>query len=123
MACAQKAMLRGVSLASRPYRDLNHCRSESIKLISAIGVPQTYAASWVRSSNDCSGSVSRILYCRSDANRSLSSAGTGLPILSPCRPDDNPPRDESNHLCFWTEYLHPSNSPIRLGMQITARSP
>ena len=38
IACAQKAMLRGVSVTSMPTRALNHCRSASTSEINAIGV-------------------------------------------------------------------------------------
>ena len=39
---------------------LNHWRFSSTRLTSAIGVPQIKAARRDRSSNSCSGSVSRI---------------------------------------------------------------
>ena len=39
IAWAQKETSRGVSETSRPRRDLNHCRSASTKVTSAIGVP------------------------------------------------------------------------------------
>src|SRR5216684_7340612 len=62
IAVEQKAMSRDVSEASRPTRDLNHWRFSSTKEISAMGVLQTNEASKVRSSKDCSGSVSRMAY-------------------------------------------------------------
>ena len=40
IVCAQKAMLRAVSVALTPTRDLNHCRVSSSSVMSAIGVPQ-----------------------------------------------------------------------------------
>src|SRR5207245_6759452 len=62
IAVEQKAMSRDVSEASMPTRDLNHWRSSSIREIRAVGVLQTNEASRVRSSKDCSGSVSRMAY-------------------------------------------------------------
>src|SRR5260370_15783217 len=62
IAVEQKAMSRDVSEASIPTRDLNHWRSSSTREISAMGVSQTNEASRVRSSKDCSGSVSRMAY-------------------------------------------------------------
>src|SRR5882762_3952819 len=62
IAVEQKAMSRDVSEASIPTRDLNHWRSSSTSEISAIGVLQTNEASKVKSSKDCSGSVSRMAY-------------------------------------------------------------
>ena len=58
MACAQKDTSRGVSPSRTPMRDLNHWRCSSTSVIDAIGVSQMPAASRVRSSNDCSVSVS-----------------------------------------------------------------
>src|SRR6267378_3478401 len=58
IAVEQKAISREVSEASMPTRDLNHWRSSSTREISAMGVLQTNEASRVRSSKDCSGSVS-----------------------------------------------------------------
>ena len=60
IVCAQKGMLRAVSVALVPNRDLNHCRSSSSRVMSAIGVPQICDARSVRSSNACSGSGSSI---------------------------------------------------------------
>src|SRR5260370_5585274 len=62
IAVEQKAMSRDVSEAAMPTRDLNHWRSSSTREIKAMGVSQTYEASSVRSSKDCSGSVSRMGY-------------------------------------------------------------
>src|SRR5260370_24932709 len=62
IAVEQKAISREVSEASMPTRDLNHWRSSSTREISAMGVLQTNEASRVRSSKDCSGSVSRMAY-------------------------------------------------------------
>ena len=56
---AKPEMLRGVSVSSTPTRDLNHWRSASTSVINAIGTPQICDASNARSSNRCSGSVSR----------------------------------------------------------------
>ena len=72
MAWAQKAMLREVSRAETPTRALNHCRSASTRLMSAIGVPQISEASSARSSNAFSGSVSRIRYRRRASSRAFS---------------------------------------------------
>ena len=58
IAWAQKATSRGVSVAARPTRALNHCRSSSMRLISAIGVSQMCDASLTTSSKSCSAGVS-----------------------------------------------------------------
>src|SRR5438552_18343428 len=58
-----------------PTRDLNHWRSLSTTLMSAMGVSQTREARVVLSSKDFSGSVSRISYERSAASRSDSFGG------------------------------------------------
>src|SRR5712691_683971 len=76
IAVEQKAMSRDVSEASMPTRDLNHWRSSSIREIRAVGVLQTNEASRVRSSKDCSGSVSRMAYFSKAAI--LPSSLTGL---------------------------------------------
>src|SRR6266550_1701312 len=76
IAVEQKAISRDVSEASMPTRDLNHWRSSSIREISAMGVLQTNEASRVRSSKDCSGSVSRMAYFSKAAI--LPSSLTGL---------------------------------------------
>src|SRR5690348_422530 len=78
MATAQNAMSRGVSDIVTPIFDLNHCRSSSTSEISAIGVLQMNDASKVRSSNACSGSVSRIAYLSSAATRSASLVCIGV---------------------------------------------
>src|ERR1700687_3220580 len=62
MAVEQNAMFREVSVAEIPTLALNHCRSSSTREISAMGVLHTYDARSVRSSNACSGSLSRIAY-------------------------------------------------------------
>src|SRR5271168_1195596 len=81
----QKATSRGVSEMEVPTLDLNHWRSPSISEISAIGVLQTYEASSVRSSNACSGSVSRMAYSSSAATRArpgvCTSLGAGIVVL------------------------------------------
>src|SRR5437667_10671592 len=59
-AVEQKAMSRDVSFASMTTRDLNHWRFSSTREIRAMGVLQINDASRVRSSKDCSGSVSRM---------------------------------------------------------------
>src|SRR5580658_739622 len=74
MAWAQNETLREDSRASIPTRDLNHWRSSSTRLIRATGTPQICEAISVRSSNACSGSVSRILYWRRAFSRPASSA-------------------------------------------------
>ena len=73
MAWVQKAMLREVSRTETPTRALNHCRSASMRLMSAIGVPQISDASSARSSNARSGSVSRMRYRRRASSRAFSS--------------------------------------------------
>ena len=55
MAWVQKAMLRSVWRMPTPTSDLNHCRSSSISVIRAIGVPQMCDASIVRSSKAAFG--------------------------------------------------------------------
>jgi hypothetical protein len=60
IACAQKETSRAVSGASIPTLALNHWRSESTRLIIAIGVPQIWAASRARSSKSLSAGLSRI---------------------------------------------------------------
>src|SRR6266446_3907745 len=75
IAVEQKAMSRDVSVASKPTRDLNHWRSSSTREIKAMGVSQTYEASRVRSSKDCSGSVSRMAYLSRAMMRASSLAG------------------------------------------------
>ena len=57
-ACAQNEVSRGVSAASKPILDLNHCRRSSTSEIRAIGVPQIVAARDARSSSIASGGVS-----------------------------------------------------------------
>src|SRR6267154_598394 len=76
IAVEQNAMSRDVSEASIPTRDLNHWRSSSTREIRAMGVSQTNEASRVRSSKDCSGSVSRMAYFSKAAI--LPSSLTGL---------------------------------------------
>src|SRR5713101_5784954 len=76
IAVEQKAMSREVSEASTPTRDLNHWRSSSTREMRAMGVLQTNEASRVRSSKDCSGSVSRMAYFSKAAI--LPSSLTGL---------------------------------------------
>src|SRR5439155_8388616 len=75
IAVEQKAMSREVSEAVIPTRDLNHWRSSSIREIRAMGVLQTNEARSVRSSKDCSGSVSRMAYLSRAATRASSLAG------------------------------------------------
>src|SRR5713101_4289926 len=75
IAVEQKAMSRDVSAASTPMRDLNHWRSSSTREIRAMGVLQIYEASSVRSSKDCSGSVSRMAYLSRATMRASSLAG------------------------------------------------
>nr|GFD17665.1 hypothetical protein [Tanacetum cinerariifolium] len=60
MAWAQKAMSLGVSLASRPARDLNHCRFSSTSDTNAMGTSSTRATSRVIRSSEASAGVSRI---------------------------------------------------------------
>src|SRR6266849_5803464 len=62
IAVEQKAMSREVSVASMPTRDLNHWRSSPTREMRAMGVLQINEASRVRSSKDCSGSLSRMAY-------------------------------------------------------------
>src|SRR5713226_5971211 len=80
IAVEQKAISREVSEASMPTRDLNHWRSSSTKEISAMGVLQTNEASKVRSSKDCSGSVSRMAYLSRAMTRASSLAGLVMAI-------------------------------------------
>src|SRR5262249_55199203 len=58
-------------------RDLNHCRSASMRVTSAIGVPHREAANCVISSKAVSGNVSRIAYSCRTASRSASLFGRG----------------------------------------------
>jgi hypothetical protein len=60
IACAQNDTLRAVSGTATPIRALNHCRSASTSVMSAIGAAQICEASSARSSNARSGSVSRM---------------------------------------------------------------
>src|SRR5205807_6669390 len=78
MAVEQKAMSRDVSVASRPTRDLNHWRSSSTREINAMGVLQINEASRVRSSKDCSASVSRMAYFSKAATLPASLAGFAI---------------------------------------------
>jgi hypothetical protein len=57
---AQIEALMGVCDLPTPISDLNHCRSASISVIDAIGVPQIIEAMRVMSSNADSRGVSRI---------------------------------------------------------------
>src|SRR5712692_11572737 len=68
-------MSREVSEALMPTRDLNHWRSSSMREMRAMGVLQTNEASRVRSSKDCSGSVSRMAYLSRATMRASSLAG------------------------------------------------
>ena len=75
---------RGVSAAASPTRALNHWRSASTRLTSAIGVPHSCRASSAISVNAGSGSVSRIPQLRSAARRWLSLSGiaaAGITLL------------------------------------------
>src|SRR5215470_4735860 len=72
MAVAQNAISRGVSEMENPTFALNHCRSSSTSEISAMGVLQMKEASKTRSSNACSGSVSRIAYLWRASTRAAS---------------------------------------------------
>src|SRR5690242_3213066 len=81
MALEQKAISRDVSETERPTFDLNHWRFSSIREMRAIGVRQMYEASSVRSSNACSGSVSRIAYFWRAARRAASLTGIGATIV------------------------------------------
>src|SRR3989475_4003124 len=83
IAVEQKAMSRDVSEAPMPMRDLNHWRSSSTREISAMGVSQTCEASRVRSSKDCSGSVSRMPYLSRAMIRASSFAGLLMAIEQP----------------------------------------
>src|SRR5882762_4193530 len=80
IAVEQKAMSRDVSEASMPTRDLNHWRSSSTREISAMGVLQTNEASSVKSSKDCSGSVSRMAYFSKAAILPASLTGLAMTI-------------------------------------------
>src|SRR5512143_1091611 len=79
-ACAQNERSRAVSRIGRPIDDLNHCRCSSTSVMAAIGVSQQADAASVRSSNEGSGSVSRMPYRRSAARRSRSSWGSGAAV-------------------------------------------
>src|SRR5216684_485172 len=68
-------MSREVSEALIPTRDLNHWRSSSTREMRAMGVLQANDASRVRSSKDCSGSVSRMAYFSRATTRASSLAG------------------------------------------------
>src|SRR3989440_5825813 len=81
MAVEQKAMSRDVSEASMPTRDLNHWRSSSTREISAMGVLQTNEARNVKSSKECSGSVSRMAYFSQAAILPASLAGLAMTII------------------------------------------
>ena len=59
MAWPQRETSRGVSRAITPTFDLNHWRFLSTSEMSAMGLAQMCDAKSVRSSNLCSGSVSR----------------------------------------------------------------
>jgi hypothetical protein len=77
MACAQNATSREVSVIDSPTFDLNHWRSESIKLTTAMGVPQILAANSANWSYERSGALSRTPLARNACTRSCSFAGTG----------------------------------------------
>ena len=76
-----KGFWRGVSVALRPMRALNHCRSLSTKVIKAIGVWQMEEAIRAISSKMGSTVVSRIWYRRRASNRLVSLLGIGGFIL------------------------------------------
>jgi len=59
-AWAQKACSMGVSFTASPRLLLNHCRLASRRVIRAMGESQMNAARNTRSSNSCSGGVSRM---------------------------------------------------------------
>src|SRR6266850_2609807 len=97
IAVEQKAISLEVSEASIPTRDLNHWRSSSTREISAMGVLQTNDASRVRSSKDCSGSVSRMAYFSRAATRASSLAGLAMTmshLLGKTRSGVHPGRGE-----------------------------
>src|SRR5690349_5484995 len=81
MALEQKATSRDVSETERPTLDLNHWRFSSTSDMRAMGVRQTYDANSVRSSNPCSGSVSRIAYFCRAARRATSLMGIGATMV------------------------------------------
>ena len=60
IACEQNEMDLLVSLASRPWRDLNHCRSWSIKEMRAIGAFKARLTRRVMRSKFSSGGVSKM---------------------------------------------------------------
>ena len=76
MAWEQSEPSRGISVASSPNLDLNHCRFESVRLTRAMGVPQMVAASQVRSSYRDSGDESMAQNLRRASSRSASFRGT-----------------------------------------------
>src|SRR4029077_20649704 len=77
IAVEQKAMSLDVSASFKPTRDLNHWRSSSIREISAMGVLHTKDASRVRSSKDCSGSLTRIAHLSRNTSEGFTFAVLG----------------------------------------------
>ena len=78
----QKDIFLGVSIASIPIVDLNHCRSSSIKLTNAIGVSHIYEASCVMASYSFSDKVSKIEYPLSALSLSISLVGVGYVFIN-----------------------------------------
>src|SRR5258708_37534894 len=114
IAVAQKAMLRDVSEASRPTRDLNHWRSSSMREMRAMGVLQTNEASRVRSSKDCSGLVSRMAYFSRATRRASSLAGLVMTMT-------NLLRNTLLRSGCWPEQNHTPNRRIWRAQWIHAR--
>src|SRR6266516_2322240 len=69
-------MSREVSLSVIPTLDLNHWRSSSTKVMSAIGASHMRAANSVKSSKTSSGMVSSTSYCQRTLSRCFSFGGT-----------------------------------------------
>ncbi|MFY9779806.1 MAG: hypothetical protein WAJ85_04760 [Candidatus Baltobacteraceae bacterium] len=72
IAYLQNDTSRGISSISSPTLALNHCRSASTKLTSAMGVPHVFDASRAIVSNSSSGTVSRMSKARSISKRFIS---------------------------------------------------
>ncbi len=77
MAWPQNEMSRAVSRTSSPIQDLNHWRSSSTRLTSAIGTSNTRRAMRVSRSNRSSASVSSKESRRRVSSRNASSGGIG----------------------------------------------
>src|SRR5690606_13446352 len=82
MVWPQNERSRGVSQASSPKLDLNHCRSRSTSEMVEMGTSNSLIAKRVMRSNRSSGGVSRMSSSRKACRRASSSGGIGAGIMS-----------------------------------------